>query len=278
MKKGLVVLVVLLCASFSWAAPQGEKIGKVQGQVVSDELARPRIEIDSRQMSFSGSGAYWLRDNLAAMLRVRIANTGLAGVAVTGRQYDQVTRTQDRIHGGPARRLPASRYSAASRSQVPMNEMIAPTATFILTGRADIDRANASGGISINGYRVSHSGEQITATVGLFVEPVNAATGLNERRSYEVTASASRTVGAQTQISTRRSSWGSATRGAAGSRRRVETGVEDDLLMEAASRAVDQLLAQFQAPQSPPFRDEMQGVPLYVSPEIYSASRGGASR
>lgn len=237
MKRFLVVLVVCsLISSYSWAAPRGKKVGQVKGQVTSDPLAKPRIEIDADKMDFTGNGGYWLKGNLAALLRIRIGETKLVGVAVTGRQFDQVAATQDRIHL-------SGRYSEASRSQVPQGQMVAPTEVYVITGSADVKRDDQRVRFTLGGYHVDAGRRTVTATVHLTVEQVNIATGLNGK-SFEVEGKASMKEGERLSVAEWRR-YGDFARSGGGS-------TDNELIMLAASQAIDQLLAQFQAPEPPP--------------------------
>jgi len=233
--KALVVMVLLLAAIVPPASgqPEGGSVGRVLAP--RTHLEKRRIEIDADKMHFSGNGARWLRQNLAAMLRNRARNTGQVEVAVTGRQYRDIADSQDRIHD-------SGRYSPKSRRQVARGQMVAPTDQYRVTAVANISRERQSGTFPLGRNRVKLDRTKTRATVTLIIEPVVIYSGLSDE-GYEVSGEA-----ANSDISVS----GSLSRSRRyGSYRTSTSNVEAELLEEAASNAVNEFIRRFGPPRTP---------------------------
>lgn len=205
-------------------------VGEVKGPARNprgNPLLQRRIEIDADKMEISGNWAWWLRENLAAMLRNRARASGLVEVAVTGRQFNNIAETQDRIHD-------SGRYSQDSRRQVPRGQMIAPTDQYQVTAFANLEWRNRGGTVWLDRGSLSAQKTEARAVVRLTVEPIGIASGLSDQ-GYEATGEVRRTI----NFNASGGSWGSF-----GSTNSSNSNVESELMEEAASRAVDKIIVQ----------------------------------
>ena len=234
MKQVWLVLVVLLAAIVPLPGYGGERaIGQVgYSSEESSGYTRPEpsriIELDADKMRFRGNGGYWLRDNLAAMIRSRAHEVGIE-IAVSGRAFGDIAETQDRIHG-------SGRYSRSSRQRVPVGKMVAADEQFRLTGIASVSYKRRGGNLPLGRRsRLSINQNEIEASVRLVLEPVDITSGLN-RYGYEAKGEASRK---DLRLAGRASS-------KYGNFSRSSSNVREEILQEAASNAVDELIRQIQ--------------------------------
>ncbi len=228
--KKVVYLAMLLAAivpSVSCFSAQKAEYGRV-GKVKPSPLAMRRIEIDADKVSIEGNYGWWLQEHLPALIRKGITNSGLAGIAISGRQFQAAAESLDRIHN-------SGYYSQESRCQVPKGQMVAPTDQYKITGVANIDYKNRGGNFSLGGKNINLSDTKLNARVRLVIEPVDLRTGLNTP-SYESKGEAARSTNRNASVYGYPSY--ADVNSAAGS-------VEDELLVEAAEKAVNDFIRQF---------------------------------
>ncbi len=229
-----------------------ERVAKLAGQIgtvggptpvtARSTVPSRRIEIDADQIRMSGDGSWWLEDNLAAMLRNRARGSGIE-VAISGREFEDVAATQDRIHD-------SGRYSTESRADVPRGEMTAPTEHWSLTGIAEVSYKDRDIDGRIIGRSGSYQERTTVAQVRLVLEPIDIVSGLNEP-GYEAAGTAS-----STDRRVAGGSWGRY-----GSYRSDSSRSGAILIERAASRAVDNLIAQMAAPALRPAVGELAMAP-----------------
>lgn len=227
----------------------GQPIGTVGGpspaMAGTSTAPKRRIEIDADQIRMSGDGSWWLNENLAAMLRTRARNSGVE-VAISGREFEDVAETQDRIHD-------SGRYSVESKADVPRGEMTAPTEHWSLTGLAEVSYKDREADGQIAGRHVDYEERTRMALVRLVLEPIDIVSGLNET-GYESAGTASSN---DKDVSV--GSWGRY-----GSYRSDSSRSEAILIERAASQAIDRLIAQLAVFDPPPAEPTM--TPATVSP------------
>lgn len=136
------------------------------------------VELDGGSITTDGNASGWFnQETLAASVREATTNSGVVLFAVSGRQYDQVTTSQDRIHD-------SGRYrdaNVASKSQ-----MITPTARFSVSIISNLKTDNFNAGKWGNGASLTNA--RVKTTVVL--EDNGIANGLG-RKSYKETGEAS---------------------------------------------------------------------------------------
>jgi len=209
------------------AAPAKEKSAGHVMATKPDPLSRRRIEIDADKITLEGNYGYYVREHLAAMLREACVDSGAVEVAVTGKQYDAVTVTQDRINE-------SGRYSPESRQQVQRGKMVAPTDHYQVTGSANILYRNRGGSFYVSGQNVNLQRSEAKAVVKLVIEPLDIESGLNAH-GYTVTGEVTKDLA--TNISG--GSWGSY-----GSGNSSSYNIEQEIVEQAAEKAVGQFYAQ----------------------------------
>lgn len=236
MKQVTVVMVVLLATIMSPLAATADErvgtVGSIQSAGAVHKASHPkykkcRIEIDAQQMNFEGNSGWWLRENIAAMLRERLSNTGLVDIAVSGQAFDDVAASQDRIHD-------SGRYGRTSRREIPRGQMVAPTIHFVITGVANISSKNRGGNFSIGGRQIGASDTKAKATVWLTIEAVGLSSGLS-RRSITVSGEASKSTNRNV------SGWGRSFASANSD----SSNIEPELLKKAAEQAVNKFVEEF---------------------------------
>lgn len=198
------------------------------GKVSPDHLSKRRIEIDAEKMVVQGNGAWWLQEHLAPLMRKRIKETHRAGIAISGRQFRDAAESLDRIHD-------SGYYSQESRRQVPRGQMVAATDQYQVTAIATVDYKNRGGNFSLGGRNINLSDTKVNVSVRLVVEPIDLRLGL-EDQGYEGTGKASRSINRNASLS------GYPSYADVNSN---SSNIEESMLAEAASAAVDDFLKKF---------------------------------
>lgn len=209
-------LVAVLMATFAATPARAERYQLIPVRVV---------ELDGEQMTVSGNSGYWLREHLAAMIREAAGNT--VQITVSGRQFEEVAATQDRV-------ADSGRYRDSSRQLLRKGQMIGPSEHYSISVLADAQYRSEGGGIVSFLTRGSASADiqKVNAKVEIVLEPIDVGSGLHGR-AIRASGSASETTRANIYLSGRSMDFGNSS-----------SNPEERLTAKAAERAVRDLVSR----------------------------------
>jgi len=145
------------------------------------------IEIDGRQINFTGNAAGYLdSEHFAALLRQMAGETHFVKIAVSGRQFEDIAATQDRV-------AESGRYERSSQVLLKRGQMVAPIEHYSVSVKAESSRRNEIGWLASLIGQTDLDLTKAKAKVGIVLEPINIRSGISNR-AIRVTASDSELV------------------------------------------------------------------------------------
>ena len=224
--KALVGMIVILTAIVPSMTLGAELcVGKVLKAAPNGfDITRQVLDVDARNIAFSGNRGYSLRQSLEGILSDKLAGTHAE--VTRGSQFKTLTGVQDRIHN-------SGRYSVSSRQAVPRGQMLAPTIVVLAEVTANVIRQQDSGNLRLAGKSARVRSYKTTVTVELTLSFLSVSGG-KQIFACTVETSADRSDKGLTLAGGR----------SFGSTQRMTTGEENKLLEDALTDAVDACIAQ----------------------------------
>lgn len=211
-----------------------------------------RVVIDEKYCSFQGAGDWWLKENIVETLRLRAKRSGIE-VKAAGETFKDVTELQDQINN-------SGRYSVESRRRVPTNQMDGPEELFKIVANSSIGYRRNNINVRQGRNGVSLEYQQVEATIRLTVSPVGLKSG-DYGQGYEGIGTVKKTI----EFGFSGGNWSNY------GGYRTQRDLDSAIFLDAASDAVDEVIAQMAADTQAINRQASQNKTTQVNPGSGSA-------